>query len=385
MYRHRIDETFAEGLTMDKGYIENGFIVDVSNAQKTSEIIYELSRILDLPEAQNKNVCLKLGAVNLTPTELTSIKALVESMNSEIQFINTSSDATAKAANDLGIQVSILENKVPTPEFNADQEKVNAELEKALNKIFGDETTEIKTFAQEQDLKELKKNAPVEEIEPLPEIKPESIEPKNQMETVEVPVVEPLIKNDTIEEPEKVEEVPEKTEISQVEVNVEEAENADLKEELDHFNSELENANKIKGDDIEDIDYNLDDLRKSLRETEKLPTLYIQRTLRSGQSITSDGNIVIIGDANPGSEIIAKGDITVWGILGGIAHAGCAGNQYAKIRALKMNAIQLRIADTFARRPDNVNIPYIQKTDTFMPEEACIYKRQIIIHKIHES
>ena len=385
MYRHGIDETFAEGLTMDKGYIENGFIVDVSNAQKTSEIIYELSRILDLPEAQNKNVCLKLGAVNLTPTELTSIKALVESMNSEIQFINTSSDATAKAANDLGIQVSILENKVPTPEFNADQEKVNAELEKALNKIFGDETTEIKTFAQEQDLKELKKNAPVEEIEPLPEIKPESIEPKNQMETVEVPVVEPLIKNDTIEEPEKVEEVPEKTEISQVEVNVDEAENADLKEELDHFNSELENANKIKGDDIEDIDYNLDDLRKSLRETEKLPTLYIQRTLRSGQSITSDGNIVIIGDANPGSEIIAKGDITVWGILGGIAHAGCAGNQYAKIRALKMNAIQLRIADTFARRPDNVNIPYIQKTDTFVPEEACIYKRQIIIHKIHES
>lgn len=385
MYRHGIDETFAEGLTMDKGYIENGFIVDVSNAQKTSEIIYELSRILDLPEAQNKNVCLKLGAVNLTPTELTSIKALVESMNSEIQFINTSSDATAKAANDLGIQVSILENKVPTPEFNADQEKVNAELEKALNKIFGDETTEIKTFAQEQDLKELKKNAPVEEIEPLPEIKPESIEPKNQMETVEVPVVEPLIKNDTIEEPEKVEEVPEKTEISQVEVNVEEAENADLKEELDNFNSELENANKIKGDDIEDIDYNLDDLRKSLRETEKLPTLYIQRTLRSGQSITSDGNIVIIGDANPGSEIIAKGDITVWGILGGIAHAGCAGNQYAKIRALKMNAIQLRIADTFARRPDNVNIPYIQKTDTFVPEEACIYKRQIIIHKIHES
>ena len=385
MYRHGIDETFAEGLTMDKGYIENGFIVDVSNAQKTSEIIYELSRILDLPEAQNKNVCLKLGAVNLTPTELTSIKALVESMNSEIQFINTSSDATAKAANDLGIQVSILENKVPTPEFNADQEKVNAELEKALNKIFGDETTEIKTFAQEQDLKELKKNAPVDEIEPLPEIKPESIEPKNQMETVEVPVVEPLIKNDTIEEPEKVEEVPEKTEISQVEDNVEEAENADLKEELDHFNSELENANKIKGDDIEDIDYNLDDLRKSLRETEKLPTLYIQRTLRSGQSITSDGNIVIIGDANPGSEIIAKGDITVWGILGGIAHAGCAGNQYAKIRALKMNAIQLRIADTFARRPDNVNIPYIQKTDTFVPEEACIYKRQIIIHKIHES
>lgn len=384
MYCHGIDETIAEGLTMDKGYIENGFIVDVSNAQKTSEIIYELSRILDLPEAQNKNVCLKLGAINLTPTELTSIKALVESMNSEIEFINTSSDATAKAANDLGIQVSILENIVPTPEFNADQEKVNAELEKALDKIFGDETTEIKTFAQEHDLKELKKNAPVEEVKPLPEIAPESIDLKNQMETVEAPIVEPLTQDEEVQK--NTSELTKTTETADLaNVKEEDADNSELKEELNNFNSELENANKIEGDDIEDIDYNLDDLRKSLRETEKLPTLYIQRTLRSGQSITSDGNIVIIGDANPGSEIIAKGDITVWGILGGIAHAGSAGNQYAKIRALKMNAIQLRIADTFARRPDNANIPYIQKTDTFVPEEACIYKRQIIIHKIHES
>ena len=384
MYCHGIDETIAEGLTMDKGYIENGFIVDVSNAQKTSEIIYELSRILDLPEAQNKNVCLKLGAINLTPTELTSIKALVESMNSEIEFINTSSDATAKAAKDLGIQVSILENIVPTPEFNADQEKVNAELEKALDKIFGDETTEIKTFAQEHDLKELKKNAPVEEVVPLPEIAPESIDLKNQMETVEAPIVEPLTQDEEVQK--NTSELKRTTETADfASVKEEDADNSELKEELNNFNSELENANKIEGDDIEDIDYNLDDLRKSLRETEKLPTLYIQRTLRSGQSITSDGNIVIIGDANPGSEIIAKGDITVWGILGGIAHAGSAGNQYAKIRALKMNAIQLRIADTFARRPDNANIPYIQKTDTFVPEEACIYKRQIIIHKIHES
>ncbi len=378
MYGHKIGEIIAEGLAMDKGYIENGFIVDVSNAQKTSEIIYELSRVLDLPDAQSKNVCLKLGGVNLTTTELTSIKALVESMNSEIGFITTSSDVTAKSAEELGISVSILENKVPTPDFNADQEKVNKELEKALDKIFGDETVEIKTFAQENDLKELKKDAPAEAVQPIEEIKLEDIDPKNQMETIATPVVEPI--------EEAKAKAPEDEEVKEdVKEPVAEVENTDLKEELKDFNAELENANKIEGEDIEDIDYNLDDLRKSLRETEKLPTLYIQRTLRSGQSISSDGNIVIIGDANPGSEIIAKGDITVWGVLGGIAHAGSAGNQYAKIRALKMNAIQLRIADTFARRPDNINIPYIQKTDTFVPEEACIYKKQIVIHKIHES
>ena len=351
---------------MDKGYIENGFIVDVSNAHKTSEIIYELSRILDLPDAQSKKVCLKLGNVDLSTTELTSIKALVESMNSEIEFITTSSTSTVKSAEELNIEVSVLENKVPMPEFNGDQEKVNKELEKALDKIFGDDNTEIKTFAQEKDLQKLQKNEVEEKIE-QPQV-PNNIQTTNdnniQEEETEVDIEK--IASNTY------------TSIDSEDFNT-------AKEEFQDFNTELENANKIEGNDIDDIDYNLDDLRKSLRETEKLPTLYIQRTLRSGQSITSDGNIVIIGDANPGSEIIAKGDITVWGILGGIAHAGSAGNQYAKIRALKMNAIQLRIADIFARRPDNINIPYIQKTDTFIPEEACIYKKQILIHKIHES
>ena len=345
---------------MDKGYIENGFIVDVSNANKTSEIIYELSRILDLPDAQSKKVCLKLGSVDLSATELTSIKALVESMNSEIEFVSTSSNVTVKSAEELNIEVSVLENKVPTPEFNADQEKVNKELERALDKIFGDENTEIKTFAQENDLKELKEVSSSQEIgseetsEPIEASVAVAQEPVETVksETSEGGYQEPIIINEQFD--------------------------------FDEFNSKLNDANLIDGEEIKEIDSNLDDLRKSLRETEKLPTLYIQRTLRSGQSITSEGNIVIIGDVNPGSEVIAKGDITVWGILGGIAHAGSDGNKYARIRALKMNAIQLRIADTFARRPDSINIPYIQKSDTFIPEEACIRRKQIYIHKMHE-
>ena len=133
------------------------------------------------------------------------------------------------------------------------------------------------------------------------------------------------------------------------------------------------------------LEKELQEYIEKAKETEKLPTLYIQRNLRSGQSIKSDGNLVIIGDVNPGSEIIAKGDITVWGILGGIAHAGCDGNLYTKIRALKMNAIQLRIGDVFARRPDSVNIPFVQKSDTFTPEEARVFRKQILIHKIHEA
>ena len=359
---------FVEGTKMDKGYIENGFIVDVSNANKTSEIIYELSRILDLPDAQSKKVCLKLGSVDLSATELTSIKALVESMNSEIEFVSTSSDVTVKSAEELNIEVSVLENKVPTPEFNADQEKINKELERALDKIFGDENTEIKTFAQEKDLKELKEVSQEVSQEVSSE---ESFDNSSEMMHEETPVA-------VAQEESSTEQLSFSDEVHSEPIIINE------QFDFDEFNSKLNDANSIDGEEIKEIDYNLDDLRKSLRETEKLPTLYIQRTLRSGQSIKSEGNIVIIGDVNPGSEVIAKGDITVWGILGGIAHAGSEGNKYARIRALKMNAIQLRIADTFARRPDSINIPYIQKSDTFVPEEACIRRKQIYIHKIHE-
>lgn len=99
--------------------------------------------------------------------------------------------------------------------------------------------------------------------------------------------------------------------------------------------------------------------------TETLPTLYINQTLRSGQTVSYEGNILIIGDAHPGSEIVAGGDITVWGILGGIAHAGSQGNITSKVRALKLNAIQLRIAGLYARRNDTLNVPYVQKTNEF--------------------
>ena len=54
--------------------------------------------------------------------------------------------------------------------------------------------------------------------------------------------------------------------------------------------------------------------------------MYVKQNLRSGQVINYDGNVIIVGDCNPGCEISATGDITVWGVLSGIAHAGCKGS-----------------------------------------------------------
>lgn len=80
--------------------------------------------------------------------------------------------------------------------------------------------------------------------------------------------------------------------------------------------------------------------------------LMMKQTLRSGQRISHKGHLVIIGDVNPGAEIVADGDITVWGALRGMAHAGASGNSNAEIRALKFEPIQLRIAQAIARSPD---------------------------------
>ncbi len=79
--------------------------------------------------------------------------------------------------------------------------------------------------------------------------------------------------------------------------------------------------------------------------------LYLQTTVRSGVDIRHPGSIVILGDTNPGSALIADGDIIVWGRLRGMAHAGFSGDRNRRIMALQMRPTQLRIADLMARPP----------------------------------
>ncbi|MGI0493965.1 septum site-determining protein MinC [Alkalinema pantanalense CENA528] len=81
--------------------------------------------------------------------------------------------------------------------------------------------------------------------------------------------------------------------------------------------------------------------------------LYLEMTLRSGAEIRHNGSVVVMGDLNPGSSIVAEGDILIWGRLRGVVHAGSAGNASAIVMALKMEPAQIRIADFVARGPSN--------------------------------
>jgi len=95
-------------------------------------------------------------------------------------------------------------------------------------------------------------------------------------------------------------------------------------------------------------------------------------TVRSGERISSNGNLCIIGDVNPGAIVSAKKNIYVWGKLLGIAFAGKSGNKNAYIASLYLNPLQLRIADVIAIGPKD-------KPKNCYPEIAVIDKQTIII------
>ena len=105
-------------------------------------------------------------------------------------------------------------------------------------------------------------------------------------------------------------------------------------------------------------------------------TTMIYRSLRSGQKYRSEGNMVVLGDINPGAEVIAGGNILVMGALKGIAHAGAYGDESAVIAAYRLNPIQLRIANHITRPPDGENI--VVNT----PELAKIRAGKVVIEKL---
>jgi len=81
--------------------------------------------------------------------------------------------------------------------------------------------------------------------------------------------------------------------------------------------------------------------------------LLVQRTLRSGQVLRHHGHLTVLGDVNPGAELMASGSIVVWGRLRGTAHAGALGDAAAVVCALELAPTLLRIADTLARPPES--------------------------------
>jgi septum site-determining protein MinC len=109
-----------------------------------------------------------------------------------------------------------------------------------------------------------------------------------------------------------------------------------------------------------------------LHDSKKKDDLLHQGTVRSGERISSNGNLCIIGDVNPGAFVSAEKNIYVWGKLLGIAYAGKSGNRNASIASLYLNPLQLRIADIVAIGPKD-------KPKNYYPEIAVSDEQTINI------
>ena len=94
--------------------------------------------------------------------------------------------------------------------------------------------------------------------------------------------------------------------------------------------------------------------------------------VRSGDKISSNGDLIIIGDVNPGAQISARKNIYVWGKLCGVAIAGISGDENCKIASLFLNPLQLRINATVAIGPK-------EKPVNHYPEIALLEFGRIVI------
>ena len=109
-----------------------------------------------------------------------------------------------------------------------------------------------------------------------------------------------------------------------------------------------------------------------LFSSKKKEDILHEGTVRSGDRISSNGNLSIIGDVNPGAIVSAKKNIFVWGKLLGVAFAGKDGNNNASIASLYLNPLQLRIADIIAIGPK-------EKPKNHYPEIAVLENKTINI------
>jgi len=109
---------------------------------------------------------------------------------------------------------------------------------------------------------------------------------------------------------------------------------------------------------------------KSNKKNDGEDAIYFHKTLRSGTKISFNGHVIVMGDINPGAEIIATGSIIVWGRIAGVVHAGAEGDERAVVCALDLNPTQLRIAGLIAISP--------KRKGKLYPETAKIIDGKVV-------
>jgi septum site-determining protein MinC len=127
---------------------------------------------------------------------------------------------------------------------------------------------------------------------------------------------------------------------------------------------------------VDTIESNVMTKEQAIQWKSETEIVSVTKIIRSGQCLEVKGDLLLIGDVNPGGTVIAGGNIFIIGALRGIAHAGSRGNDEAIIAASLMNPMQLKIGDIVNRAPD-------AKGDGHTMECAYINQdKQIVVDRI---
>ncbi|MFC4639333.1 septum site-determining protein MinC [Deinococcus hohokamensis] len=109
-------------------------------------------------------------------------------------------------------------------------------------------------------------------------------------------------------------------------------------------------------------------------------TQIVPHNLRAGFRGEYPGSVIVLGDVNPGAEIVAGGDVIVVGALRGVAHAGQGGNAEAIVWARPIASAQIRIGDAVARAPEGSSLSNMRRTEGPPSAEiARLHDGQIVI------
>jgi len=147
----------------------------------------------------------------------------------------------------------------------------------------------------------------------------------------------------------------------------------------------LENAEDLPPDMVAQIEEFLKDLRlgnirqigsgkKEAPRSDRL--LVVDRSLRSGQKVEHNGDVLILGDVNKDAEVVAVGNIIIMGTLRGIAIAGALGDESAVVVALKMEPQQIRIGKKIAISEES------ERVSPGYPEVARVEDGMIVLEKV---
>lgn len=88
--------------------------------------------------------------------------------------------------------------------------------------------------------------------------------------------------------------------------------------------------------------------KESTKAVPSKPPMLVKNPVRSGQQVVNpEGDLVIFGNVGQGAEVLAAGNIHVYGTLHGRALAGIRGNKQATISCMKLQSELFAIAGQF--------------------------------------